>query len=144
MLMMGAVVKINFEDVTEAIPAFLAIVMMSLQLRHRGRDRVRHAELCVAESVHRALQRDQPGDVRAGGIVRHELPAATTQVNSKRTPTSNSAPANARMIPFGLTLLESPAQAARPVSRRCRWPAPFASLPRNCLVSYARWCLQAT
>ncbi|MGN6510337.1 MAG: NCS2 family permease [Chitinophaga sp.] len=28
MLMMGAVVKINFEDVTEAIPAFLAIVMM--------------------------------------------------------------------------------------------------------------------
>ncbi|WP_423736425.1 NCS2 family permease [Chitinophaga caseinilytica] len=28
MLMMGAVVKINFDDVTEAIPAFLAIVMM--------------------------------------------------------------------------------------------------------------------
>lgn len=28
MLMMGAVVKINFEDTTEAIPAFLAIVMM--------------------------------------------------------------------------------------------------------------------
>ncbi|WP_109694080.1 NCS2 family permease [Chitinophaga deserti] len=28
MLMMGSVVKINFEDVTEAIPAFLAIVMM--------------------------------------------------------------------------------------------------------------------